>query len=300
MGEENIKKEDIIKFLESEYIKEGWIGNGDCIDNLITEDIVNCINKCASPAGNSKEEKLEAIFRAFSLFPMSETKVLIIGQDPYPDENRACGLAFSFKNKDIPADDSLLNIFKAIVKYRKYKDIKENNDTAAWNTNLENWAKNKNNKVLLLNTALTYKDNEEHFSVWKEFVMDIISRLLITKINGKDNFAVFLWGIEAQNIFAQSLNRLDKEHINEFKNIDIIKDNRSKKKIRFKCIKKLIKGKKPLKSQTGNIKLYMTSHPSNNHQSVKKGFSDDAPKHFECCDKFLGDDIWLKFPENNK
>ena len=278
---------------ESKCVCEGWLSKAN--KQLLKNEIY-----FSSPSEGE-------VFNAFKLFKPEETKVLIIGQDPYPskgrNEGRAHGLAFSFANRNNiiePADDSLLNIFKAIVKYRKYKDIKENNDTAAWNTNLENWAKNKNNKVLLLNTALTYKDNEEHFSVWEEFVMDIISSLLITKINGKDNFAVFLWGIEAQNIFAQSLNRLDKECINEFKNIDIIKDNRSKKKIRFKCIKKLIKGKKPLKSQTGNIKLYMTSHPSNNHQSVKKGFSDDAPKHFECCDKFLGDDIWLKFPENNK
>ena len=121
------------------------------------EDIISCINSCTSP-------KKEDIFKAFSLFNPSETRVLILGQDPYPDNDkyrvlhygkRAHGLAFSFKNGQEPAEDSLLNIFKAIDIY-KNEEAENFSDIYAWNTNLEIWA--RNNKILLLNTALTYCD----------------------------------------------------------------------------------------------------------------------------------------------
>ena len=53
------------------------------------------------------------IFSAFNNCPISELKVVIIGQDPYHGPNQANGLCFSV-NKGIVHPPSLINIFKEI------------------------------------------------------------------------------------------------------------------------------------------------------------------------------------------
>lgn len=57
--------------------------------------------------------KKEDIFKAFSLVKYNDIKVVIIGQDPYINENEAMGLAFSI-NKGIKLPPSLINIYKEI------------------------------------------------------------------------------------------------------------------------------------------------------------------------------------------
>ena len=69
----------------------------------------DCIKYCTSP-------KPTDIFNAFKLFPIEETKVLILGQDPYPEPDKAHGLAFSVKNEKKRAA-SLTKIFKYMPGY---------------------------------------------------------------------------------------------------------------------------------------------------------------------------------------
>ena len=73
-----------------------------------------------------------------------DVKVVILGQDPYPDPEQADGLAFSSKNGKVPK--SLANIHKEIIN-DVYVGIK-----CHMPTDLEHWAKQG---VLLLNTTLT-------------------------------------------------------------------------------------------------------------------------------------------------
>lgn len=306
MGEKSIKKEDIVNFLKSKYkyIKEGWLD--DLSDEIISEDIVSCINSCTSPTGDTVKERLKAIFRAFSLFPLSETKVLILGQDPYPDDDidrvehygrRAHGLAFSFANsKGIiePPDDSLLNIFKAIVEYKKNKKI--HSDLYTWNTNLEKWAKDK--KILLLNTVLTYAGKEQktkHKNIWELFVQNIITNVL----NGcSEKLAIFLWGKDAQQLFYTCVQKT--KHSDFLKGLDSANSDN-------------IKAKKLVKSEAGielseKVKIFLTNHPSFLSENNKKyggKFIEYSQKHFAECDEFLFDKdkdnyIWLNFPENTK
>ena len=256
-------------------------------DYEISEDIISCINVASTPAKKD-------IFNAFkigesgNIITPEDVRILIIGQDPYPDSKRAHGLAFSFANGEDSADDSLLNIFKAIKAYKDKtnfdsifnEDITGKNDeNKRWNTNLEVWA--KNNGVLLLNTALTYEQTElykdaerktkqqkkeidnaqkkiytKHKNVWKNFFNNIITTLL-TYNNKK--FVVFLWGRKAEKAYYDAI-----------KNLKIKKD----------------------------LLVLTTSHPS--PQGVKYGFKNDAPNHFKACDEFLKDKVWLNFPENNK
>lgn len=93
-----------MKALKEILIKNEWFTRQE-IENLFTSEIQECINECTRP--NQSD-----IFNAFDGLRPQDVKVLIIGQDPYPDEAKAHGLAFSYNNGEIPAEDSLLNIFR--------------------------------------------------------------------------------------------------------------------------------------------------------------------------------------------
>ena len=87
------------------------------------------------------------LFRAFELSPLSKTKVVIVGQDPYYIKGMADGLAFSTNLNIMPK--SLKNIFLEIK--NEYPNIKLNSYS------LVEWAKQG---VLLLNTILTTEVNK--------------------------------------------------------------------------------------------------------------------------------------------
>ena len=108
------------------------------------------------------------IFEALKLTSYKDTKVLILGQDPYHGENQAHGLAFSVQpNVAIPP--SLLNIYKELE-----------SDIGCFIPNngyLIPWAKQG---VLLLNTALTVRAHEanSHKGIGWEVFTDRIIELL--------------------------------------------------------------------------------------------------------------------------
>lgn len=322
MDEENKKnlKKKINKLLENNIIKE-WFSAED-----ITKDdsLLECIYKCKSPR-ISKEDKdisiddLKLIFNAFSLFEPEETKVLIIGQDPYPDNDeyrilrygkRAHGLAFSFlnskkdENKSEPAADSLINIFKAIDKYKSTNEI---SDIYTWNTNLEHWA--KKNKVLLLNTALTHankKSIKHHIEIWEDFILKIMNKLLKRKNN---KLTIFLWGAPAQKTFLKCLNKYDdlsfvSKKIKKIDNGKYVKNGEFivDKSFKVICIENAIKIFDSDNKE--EILVFMTNHPSRLSENSKGMFVKYSQNHFQACDEFIGEIngkyIWKDFPENNK
>ena len=152
-----------MKALKEILIKNEWFTRQE-IEKLFTSEIQECINECTRP--NQSD-----IFNAFDGLRPQDVKVLIIGQDPYPDEAKAHGLAFSYNNGEIPAEDSLLNIFRKIS-----EDVGIDNSY----TNLSVW---KKQGVLLLNTALTFAPNNQdfHIKAWHNFVNHVISKLLEVK-----------------------------------------------------------------------------------------------------------------------
>lgn len=126
------------------------------------------------------------IFNAFHLTPLSQVKVVILGQDPYHGEGQAHGLCFSVK-PDVDIPPSLVNI---------YKELEE--DLGCYIPNngyLVKWAKQG---VLLLNTVLTVRAHQanSHRGIgWEEFT-DAAIRVL----NEQDRPMVFiLWGRPAQS-----------------------------------------------------------------------------------------------------
>lgn len=233
---------------EIEILKEkGWIKD---TSGFNLTNIEKCVQNCKSP-------NIEDIFNAFKLFNADKTRVLIIGKDPYPDEKypgKADGLAFSQNGKK-PAVDSLLNIFNAIKEYNQDFNI----DKA--DTNLKNWA--VSNKILLLNTALTYEsENCPHFKYWKDFIDIIIKNLL----KRKSRLVILAWGSEARDCI--------------FRNTKLIK-NKGKRK-------------KDTEINIGNnIKMLYCYHPSprnkENNPKIDTNllFSKIAPKHFKFCNEFF-------------
>ncbi|KAL1927475.1 hypothetical protein VTP01DRAFT_3712 [Rhizomucor pusillus] len=118
--------------------------------------------------------------------PLSNVKVVILGQDPYHGPNQAHGLCFSVR-KGIQIPPSLQNIYKAIQ--TDYPDFKIPNHGY-----LENWAKQG---VLMLNTSLTVRRSEagSHSNAGWEQLTDAI----ITHLNEKKaNIVFMLWGAHAQ------------------------------------------------------------------------------------------------------
>jgi len=127
----------------------------------------------------------ENLFSAFLFTPFSETKVVILGQDPYHGAGQAHGLSFSVK-KNVKIPPSLRNIFKEI-----YADLGEKIPN---NGNLEHWAKQG---VLMLNATLTVradKAGSHQKKGWETFTNKIIEVLS----EKKENLVFLLWGNYAQ------------------------------------------------------------------------------------------------------
>lgn len=126
------------------------------------------------------------IYAALKLTSYKDTKVVILGQDPYHEENQAHGLSFSV-NKGIEIPPSLLNI---------YKEMKADINTYIPNNGyLVSWAKQG---VLLLNAVLTveaHKANSHKNKGWEN-----LTDTIIQKLNDKDEPVVFiLWGRNAKD-----------------------------------------------------------------------------------------------------
>ena len=125
------------------------------------------------------------IFNALSLTPLSNVKVVILGQDPYHGPGQAMGLSFSVP-KAIPKPPSLNNILKEMA-----SDI---GTTPSVHGDLTYWAQQG---VLLLNSSLTVKEGEpnSHQSAgWEQFTDQVID-----VVNEQTKNTVFiLWGSKAQ------------------------------------------------------------------------------------------------------
>ena len=126
------------------------------------------------------------IYTALRLTTYKDTKVLILGQDPYHEINQAHGLAFSVnKNVDIPP--SLVNIYKEL-----HDDIGCNIPNHGY---LVDWAKQG---VLLLNTVLTVRAHQANSH--KNQGWERLTDAIIVELNKKETPMVFiLWGANARS-----------------------------------------------------------------------------------------------------
>ncbi len=126
------------------------------------------------------------IFNAMHLTPLSQVKVLILGQDPYHNQGQAHGLCFSVRPEvDIPP--SLENI---------YKELREDLGCEIPNNGyLVKWAQQG---VLMLNTVLTVRAHQafsHQGKGWEQF-----TDAIIREVNAQKRPIVYmLWGKPAQS-----------------------------------------------------------------------------------------------------
>ena len=122
----------------------------------------------------------QKIFRCFNYFNIEDTKVVILGQDPYHGPNQATGLCFDInKSGGGRYPPSLRNIEKVLGKTPDF----------------EAWA---HQGVLLLNTALTVVQGNagSHIKYWKPFTQHVVNQ--INQLC--DNVIFIVWGAFAMKI----------------------------------------------------------------------------------------------------
>lgn len=110
------------------------------------------------------------IFKAFEVCPYNNLKIVMIGQDPYPQKGVATGILFGNK-ADVKNISPSLNIIKeAAINFEVPHNYINFDQT------LESWA---NQGILMLNSALTVEMNKigSHVMVWRTFISCLLKQL---------------------------------------------------------------------------------------------------------------------------
>lgn len=167
-----------------EKIHTDWLP----VINLLYQEPLVSLNENILP-NISFQPKKENIFNVFQI-PVSNIKVVILGQDPYPTPGDAIGRAFAVsENTKIPV--SLRNIMQEIGE-SILEFSSSDYDKSKWKT-LEHW---QEQGVFLLNTALTVETGKagSHLKYWQEFTKRVVSHISLTQ-----PCIWLLWGKKAQD-----------------------------------------------------------------------------------------------------
>ncbi|WP_147802676.1 uracil-DNA glycosylase [Alkalicoccus halolimnae] len=136
----------------------------------------------------------EDVMNAFHATAYEDTKVVLLGQDPYHGKGQAHGLSFSVR-PGVKVPPSLVNIYKELHEDLGYPIPRHGY--------LQNWAEQG---VLMLNTVLTVRAGEPQSHQgkgWEQFTNEVIDRL-----NERERPVIFLlWGKPAQ----KKRERIDEE-----------------------------------------------------------------------------------------
>ena len=112
------------------------------------------------------------VFRAFELCPFKDLKVVMLGQDPYPQKGVATGILFG--NRKEVNEDNLspsLNIVKEAA-----INFEVPHYCITFDQTLESWAKQG---ILMINSALTVEMNRigSHVMLWRPFIAKLLKNL---------------------------------------------------------------------------------------------------------------------------
>ena len=175
--------------LNSTLVESGWDKMLSIYINGLNFDYI--VNSLADGVKKDRRftPKFKDTFNAFIECPYDDLKVVIVGQDPYPQFGVADGIAFSCSNKG-KAEKSLQFILKQTI-----GDFTETGRViyTPEECDLRRWS---NQGVLLINTALTVEINKigSHYGLWKSF-----TEYLFDTINkNHNNIPVILMGKKAE------------------------------------------------------------------------------------------------------
>lgn len=138
------------------------------------------------------EPDICCVFKAFRLCPMDTCKVVIIGQDPYPQHGVATGLAFANNLKKGEAPSPSLKVLENSV----LSSLSEQErGLAVFDYSLESWERQG---ILLLNSALTVHTGKpgSHQQYWRKFLTSFIENF---SQKNPDIFWILL-GTEARQV----------------------------------------------------------------------------------------------------
>lgn len=112
------------------------------------------------------------VFRAFELCPFNDLKVVMLGQDPYPQKGVATGVLFG-NRKEVDEDNlsPSLNVVKEAA-----IDFEVPHYCITFDQTLESWAKQG---ILMINSALTVEMNRigSHVMLWRPFIAKLLKNL---------------------------------------------------------------------------------------------------------------------------
>lgn len=162
---------------------------------LVSEDFVTIIKTLEDLVNEEKRftPPLKMVFRSFSECPFDKLKVIVVGQDPYPQLGVADGIAFSCGNTG-KKEASLRYIHGAIA-----RTVYDNSDPKELNPDLAEWSRQG---ILMLNTSLTTEVGKigKHFAIWDPFVKYLIDMLNSYSVNAKKPIVWVLLGKKAQEL----------------------------------------------------------------------------------------------------
>lgn len=112
------------------------------------------------------------VFKAFELCPLKDLKVVMMGQDPFPQKGVATGILFG-NNKEISNENlspSLKIIKEAVINFEVPHYC------ITFDQTLESWAKQG---ILMINSALTVEMNRigSHVMLWRPFIAKLLKNL---------------------------------------------------------------------------------------------------------------------------
>lgn len=112
------------------------------------------------------------VFRAFELCPLKDLKVVMLGQDPYPQKGVATGILFG-NRADVQEKNlspSLQIVKEAAINFEVPKN------SCIFDPTLESWAKQG---ILMINSALTVEMNKvgSHVMIWRPFIIALLKHL---------------------------------------------------------------------------------------------------------------------------
>jgi uracil-DNA glycosylase len=169
----------------SEVVDPGWAAALAGVEDRVAA--MGTFLREEAAAGRGFLPRGEHVLRAFQQ-PLAGTRVLIVGQDPYPTPGHAVGLSFSVGSDVRPLPKSLVNIF------REYRDDLGFPEPSSGD--LSPWAERG---VLLLNRSLTVgpgRPNSHQGRGW-----EAVTEAAITALAARGGpLVAILWGRNARNL----------------------------------------------------------------------------------------------------
>jgi uracil-DNA glycosylase len=143
------------------------------IDGKDFDTLMTALFKCSNEGGMTPA--IGNVFRPFYECPYNDLKVVLLEENPYPDEGIADGLALSCSKSKAGEMEPALNVIFDEIQETVY--AKQGEDWYANEPDLTRWAKQG---VLLLNINLTTEPGKiaTHNDIWKPFTDYLFAKLI--------------------------------------------------------------------------------------------------------------------------